>query len=66
MLQKIDEWLRSVRIMGLLHFAQDVNRTAGLGFLLFRRLITVRFVWQLVGCVAATMLALFALLFIII
>eukprot|EP01046_Picozoa_sp_COSAG06_P052577 COSAG06_NODE_8866_length_2046_cov_3.000514_2_plen_70_part_00 len=53
-----------VRITGLLHFAQDVNRTAGLGFLLLRRLITVRFVWKLVGWVAAMMLALFVVVFV--
>ena len=44
-----------IRITGLLHFAHDVNRTAGLGLsiksfgpLCGRRLVTVRFVWQLV------------------
>lgn len=51
-----------IRITGLLHFAKDVNRTAGLGVLLQplgplcgRRLITVRFVWHMVAYVAGGM-----------
>ena len=56
-----------IRIQGLLNFAQDVNRAAGLGLqlklcrpLCGRRPITVSFVWRLVLTVVGVMLALLA------
>eukprot|EP01043_Picozoa_sp_COSAG02_P006326 COSAG02_NODE_179_length_31090_cov_49.813785_17_plen_507_part_00 len=52
-----------IRIQGLLHFAQDVNRGAGLGVslkycrpLCTRRPITVAFVWRMVFTVLGLML----------
>eukprot|EP01046_Picozoa_sp_COSAG06_P034957 COSAG06_NODE_3708_length_4993_cov_33.759297_3_plen_599_part_00 len=61
-----------VRITGLMHFSQDVNRGAGVGFLLQpfgalcnRRLVTVRFVWQIVACVGGGMAALFVVVHVV-
>jgi hypothetical protein len=61
-----------IRITGLMHFAQDVNRGAGLGFLLQpfgalcnRRLVRVRFVWQMVACVGGGMAALFVVVHVV-
>lgn len=62
-----------IRIQGLLRFAQDVNRGAGLGLqlklcrpLYGRRPITVSFVWRLVFTVAGVMLSLLAIVLVLI
>ena len=58
-----------IRITGLLHFAEDVNRAAGLGLsiksfapLCGRRPITVHFVWQMVLTIAGVVVGLYVAL----
>jgi len=55
-----------VRIRGLVHFSQDVNRTAGLGFVQRRRLITLAYVWKMIGRVSGLMIALFVVVHVVV